>query len=115
MTLNNLRSHKMLVSKSSYFFREANDNFLFVCGSQRESAVEKKSENLEEILTADGRRWTQINTDGFSSLDDLSREKPEALRANMSNCFYREANDNFLFVCGSLRASAVKKNFVPHN
>jgi hypothetical protein len=71
--------------------------------------VEKESENLEVILTADGRRWTQINTDGFFSLDDLSREIPEALRANMSNCFDRGANDNFLFVCGSQRESAVEK------
>jgi hypothetical protein len=41
MNLNNLISHKSLVVMSNYFYREANDNFLFVCGSLRASAVKK--------------------------------------------------------------------------
>jgi hypothetical protein len=38
---------------------------------------------LRIVLTADGRRWTQINTDKFFSLDDMSRERHAALRAKI--------------------------------
>ncbi len=75
------KTEALRANMSNCFDRGANDNFLFVCGNQRASAVEKKSENREVIFTADGRRWTQIHTDGFFFLEDLSREKPEALRA----------------------------------